>query len=500
MKFYCIYVTMILKDLASVHRRYGRLIKLVMNADGGLEKMIWDDTHLNDNWTTNNNGYSLFDDEVQRYLQVVPSKSQLRNAAKPFYAFLHFGMNTATDREWGNASETVADFTIKEIDAEQWIAAIKGSGATGVILTCKHHDGFCLWDTKYTDFSVMNSPCGKDIVRQVADVCKKEGMDFGIYLSPWDMHEKTYATSAYNDYFCNQLIELLSCYGEIFEVWFDGAKGAEAREFDYDWGRYYEIVKRLQPNANISICGPDLRWVGNEAGKTRAAEFSVVPEYLTCAEIVQKNSQHSEGEASELKKLNSKDEDLGSRKVLQKEKKLHWYPAEVDVSIRKGWFHHESENGTVKSAEELFDIYLNSVGNNCSLLLNVPPSKKGVIHPIDVRALCELGEKIGAIEKNPILVEHPGELSRQQGHLEYQFGERRRITYCVLEEDITKSQRVEAFDLYLQTEDKTYQMVYSGTVIGSKKIIKADAEAMGAVLVIRQSRSVPCLSKVGYYE
>lgn len=455
---------------------------------------------LNDNWTTANNGYPLLDDEVQRYIRIVPSKPQLRNAAHPFYAFLHFGMNTATDREWGNASETPADFTITEIDAAQWILAIKSSGATGVILTCKHHDGFCLWDTKYTDFSVMNSPYGRDIVRQVADACREADMEFGVYLSPWDMHEKTYATPAYNDYFCNQLTELLTYYGEIFEVWFDGAKGAEAKAFDYDWDRYYGIVRKLQPGANISICGPDLRWVGNEAGKVRDAEFSVVPEYLTRAETVQKHSQHREEEASKLQKLTSKNEDLGSRQVLRKERKLHWYPAEVDVSIRKGWFHHESENDTVKSAKELFDIYLNSVGNNCSLLLNVPPSKAGIIHPKDEQVLKELGEKIGAVEKNPIFVEHPGELNEQQGYLEYQFGSSRKIAYCVLEEDITKSQRIEKFDLYIQTPDGAYADIYSGTVIGSKKIIRVDADAIGAILVIRQSRSVPCLSKIGYYE
>lgn len=462
--------------------------------------IIWDDLQLNNNWTTTNNGYPLLDDEVQRYIRVVPSKSQLKNAAKPFYAFLHFGMNTATDREWGNASETPDDFTIKEIDADQWIAAIKSSGATGVILTCKHHDGFCLWDTKYTDFSVMNSPYGKDIVRQVADACKKADIDFGIYLSPWDMHEKTYATPAYNDYFCNQLTELLTHYGEIFEVWFDGAKGDKAKAFDYDWDRYYGIVRKYQPDANISICGPDLRWVGNEAGKARNAEFSVVSEYLTRAETVQKNSQHSEEEASKLQKLTSQNEDLGSRQVLKKESKLHWYPAEVDVSIRKGWFFHEEENDTVKSAKELFHIYMNSVGNNCSLLLNVPPSRMGMIHPKDEQVLKELGEMIHSITKNPVFVQNPGKLKEQQGYLECKFDGSRKIGYCVLEEDITKSQRVEKFDLYIQTADKEYEHIYSGTVIGSKKMIRVDADAIGAILVIRQSRSAPYLSKIGYYE
>lgn len=467
-----------------------------MEIDMGVMK---EELRLDDNWTTKNNGYPLLDDEVRRYIQVLPSKSQLKHAAKPFYAFLHFGMNTATDREWGNGSETPDDFTIKEIDAGQWVAAIKASGAAGVILTCKHHDGFCLWDTKYTEFSVMHSPYGKDIVRQVADACKEADMEFGIYLSPWDMHEETYATPEYNDYFCHQLTELLTQYGEIFEVWFDGAKGAGAKAFEYDWDRYYELVRRLQPDANISICGPDLRWVGNEAGRARNAEFSVVPEYLTRAETVQKHSQHSEEEASRLQQLTSQNEDLGSRQVLKKEPKLHWYPAEVDVSIRKGWFYHEGEDDTVKSAKELFGIYMNSVGNNCSLLLNVPPNRMGRIHPTDEQALKELGEMVRAVTRQPVLVEHPGELDGQRGYFEYHFKGSKRIAYCVLEEDIAKSQRVEKFDLYIQTPDGSYEAVYSGTVIGAKKIIQVDADAVGAVLIIRQSRSVPCLSTIGYY-
>ena len=203
---------------------------------------------LDENWTTTNNGYPLNDSEVERYNAVVPSEKQLLHAQKPFYAFIHFGMNTATGREWGNATETRADFNITKIKPSQWVKTIKSSGATGIILTCKHHDGFCLWNTAKTDFNVMNTELHTDIVEAVSKECKKQGMDFGVYLSPWDMHEKTYATDEYNDYFCAQLTELLTNYGEIFEVWFDGAKGAEAKAFDYDWERYYNVVHNLMFN------------------------------------------------------------------------------------------------------------------------------------------------------------------------------------------------------------------------------------------------------------
>lgn len=451
------------------------------------------------NWATENNGFPLANQEVERYLQVTPTESQLRQAERPFYAFLHFGMNTATGREWGSGKETAADFTIESVDCTQWISAVKASGAAGIILTCKHHDGFCLWNTAYTDFSVMYSPYGKDIVKQVSTACKEAGLSFGVYLSPWDMHEKTYGTPAYNDYFCNQLTELLTGYGEIFEVWFDGAKGENAREFTYDWNRYYALIRRLQPGANIAVCGPDLRWVGNEAGKTRAAEFSVVPESLTRAETIQKHSQHREEEGEAMKELTSSDEDLGSRSVLEKAEKLCWYPAEVDVSIRKGWFYHEEEDSTVKSAEELFSIYLNSVGNNCCLLLNVPPDKHGKICEKDEAVLSELGEKIKAITRTPVLEEAPGKLSASEPALFFSFEKAHTLRYCVLEEEIRESQRVEAFDLYLKTPEGKIKKAYSGTVIGGKKIITLSEQAIEVTLVVRQSRSAPIFKKIGFY-
>lgn len=455
---------------------------------------------FNRNWTTDNNGFSLMDSEVERYISVVPSENQMRLAEKPFYCFAHFGMNTATAREWGKGNETVNDFTISTVDAEQWASVIKKSGATGIILTCKHHDGFCLWHTEYTDFCVKNTAFGKDIVKLVSDACRKHGLDFGVYLSPWDMHDKRYGTQAYNDYFCNQLEELLSNYGEVFEVWFDGAKGADAVDFEYDWQRYYKIVRTLQPKANIAICGDDIRWVGNEGGKSRKSEYSVVPYSLCDAEKTMKKSQQGENQAASLKQISSRDEDLGSRQVLEKSDRLCWYPAEVDVSIRKGWFYSKDENITVKSAKKLFSIYLSSVGNNCTLLLNVPPTDKGVIHKKDAKVLEKLGDMISGITEKPISEYHPGMLSDDCGYLEYSFDSVKKLRYIVIEEDISFSQRVEAFDVYIKKSDSEYKFLSSHTVIGTKKILQLNAKCGGVCIVIRQSRSNPVIKSIGFYE
>lgn len=453
------------------------------------------------NWTNENNGVPLHSPEVDRLISVLPSKRQQRLAEKPFYLFMHFGMNTATGREWGVGNEKATDFTIKKINAAQWIKCAQSSGATGIILTCKHHDGFCLWPSDYTSFSVKYSDFEGDIVKMVSDECRKAGLDFGVYLSPWDMHEPTYGTPDYNDYFCNQLTELLTNYGTISEVWFDGAKGADAKAFEYDWQRYYKLIRELQPDANIAVCGPDIRWVGNEGGKTRKSEFSVVPSYLKMAETVAEKSQHAESDAGGMKKRTSTDEDLGSRDLLKNCPEICWYPAEVDVSIRKGWFYSKKTNFTVKSAKKLFNIYLNSVGNNCTLLLNVPPSDKGTIHINDAVALRSLGNKIEGLYSKPVLVEKFGMLKETDGMLDFTFDSEKKLKYVILKEDIRYSQRVEAFDIFLKKENGNYVHVYSGTVIGSCKIATLKGKkCTGARVIIRQSRSAPVLSEIGFYE
>ena len=453
---------------------------------------------LEDNWTTVNNHQPLNDSEVERYLSVVPSAAQTEHAKTPFYCFIHFGMNTATGREWGNGTEKRSDFTIEKIKPAQWVRTVKSSGAGGLILTCKHHDGFCLWNTGTTDFNVMHTLLAEDVVKAVAEECKAQGIAFGIYLSPWDMHEKTYGTPNYNDFFCRQLTELLTAYGDIFEVWFDGAKGAEAKSFDYDWERYYKIVRTLQPSANIAVCGPDIRWGGSERGKTRKSEYCVVPEYLTVAETIQKYSQQTASGAAALQKITSEDEDLGSRDVLSKNTNLVWYPAEFSVSVRNGWFY--PGKGGVKSVRKLMNIYLNSVGNNAYLLLNVPPSNKGVITIKEKKRLKKLGEKIKAIEEKPVLVQHFGALKPMDGYIEFKFDSPKKLKYCVISEDISKSQRVEKFDLYLLGANGKYKRAYSGTVIGMKKIIRLRGQALGAMLIIRQSRSTPVIERIGFFE
>lgn len=453
------------------------------------------------NWTNDNNGVPLNSPEVDRLISVKPSKRQLSLAEKPFYLFMHFGMNTATGREWGVGTEKATDFTIKKINAAQWVRCAKSSGATGIILTCKHHDGFCLWETEYSSFSVKYSDFKGDIVKMVSDECHKAGLDFGVYLSPWDMHEPTYGTPDYNDYFCNQLTELLTNYGEISEVWFDGAKGADAKAFEYDWQRYYKLIRELQPGANIAVCGPDIRWVGNEGGRTRKSEFSVVPSYLTLAETVSKKSQHATSDAGAMKKRTSTDEDLGSRDFLRDCPELCWYPAEVDVSIRKGWFYSPKSNLTVKSPSKLFKLYLNSVGNNCTLLLNVPPSNKGIIHVNDAFALRGLGNKIREMYSKPVIVEKFGMLKDTDGVIDFNFDSEKKIKYVMLKEDIRYSQRVEAFDVFLRKENGNYVHVYSGTVIGSLKIAKTGGKkCVGARVIIRQNRSTPVISEIGFYE
>lgn len=452
-------------------------------------------------WINGNNGVPLNSPEVERLISVKPSKNQLALAEKPFYLFMHFGMNTATAREWGAGNEKAADFTIKKINAAQWVRCAVSAGATGIILTCKHHDGFCLWPSEYTSFSVKYTDFEGDIVKMVSDECHKAGLDFGIYLSPWDMHEPTYGTPDYNDYFCNQLTELLTGYGEISEVWFDGAKGANAKAFEYDWQRYYKLIRELQPGANIAVCGPDIRWVGNEGGKTRKSEFSVVPAYLRMAETVAEKSQQNAADAKDMQKRTSTDEDLGSRNLLKNCPELCWYPAEVDVSIRKGWFYSKKTNLTVKSAKKLFNIYIRSVGNNCTLLLNVPPSDKGTIHMKDAMALRALGKKIREMHSKPVIVQKFGMLKETDGVLDFAFNSEKKIRYIILKEDIRYSQRVEAFDVYLKKTNGKYIHVYSGTVIGSSKIVQLrGVKCSGARVVVRQSRSTPVMKEIGFYE
>lgn len=462
----------------------------------------------------------------RRLTSVRPSGRQLALQQMEFYGFAHFTVNTFTGREWGDGTEDPAVFDPRELDAGQWVSALKAAGMRGLILTCKHHDGFCLWPSRYTGHTVAASPFrgGRgDVVREAADACRDGGIRFGIYLSPWDRNQPCYGSGReYDDFFVNQLTELLTGYGEIFSVWFDGAcgEGPNGKRQAYDWERYYETVRKYQPGACINVCGPDIRWCGNEAGSTRESEWSVVPRRMRDTEKVAADSQQTDSAEFRQRTISASDEDLGSREALREEQDLIWYPAEVDTSIRPGWFYHPEEDGMVKGTEELFDIYLRSVGGNATLLLNVPPAKNGLFHPNDVARLRELGERIsGAFAKN--LVEgaelsadsavpgHGIDCAREDGCGSYfrgsgssceitvRFPEETEVSYVVLKEYIPDSQRVERFRIL----DGGGRQLSAGTVVGYKRIVRLPEPVRTDALriVIDDSRCYPTLSFLGVY-
>ncbi len=314
----------------------------------------------------------------------LPAARQLLPPAREAYAFVHFTVNTFTDREWGFGDEPESVFNPTDFDADQIVRTARDAGLRGVILTAKHHDGFCLWPSKFTEHSVKNSPWKNgrgDVVREMADACRRQGLEFGVYLSPWDRHRADYGRPEYLTYYRNQLRELLTNYGPIFEVWFDGANGGdgyyggarEKRKIDnttyYDWPNTWALVRELQPRAVMfSDAGPDVRWVGNEKG------FAGDP----CWATIDPTGLFP-GKA-DPKLLNS-----GTRGGAA------WIPAEVDVSIRPGWFYHEKEDAKVKTVAQLLQIYFESVGRGATLNLNLPPDRRGQIPAGDVATLHEWG-------------------------------------------------------------------------------------------------------------
>lgn len=402
---------------------------------------------------------------------VRPTQRQLAWFEMGAYAFIHFGMNTFTDREWGTGDEPESLFNPQKLDCDQWVEAVKAAGLRGLILTAKHHDGFCLWPSAYTRHCVKNAPCKRDIVREAAEACRRGGIRFGFYLSPWDRNSPLYGTPAYNDYFCDQLTELLTRYGEIFCVWFDGAcgEGPNGKRQVYDFPRYVELIRKYQPGAVIfNDGGPDVRWCGNEAGRPRHAEWAVVPIELADHAEAQTGAGPlaSEGDLSYL--YNCEDA-IGTMPNILYSKGLAFVPSEYDMSIRKGWFWHPQEDP--KSLEHLFQVYLTSAGANACLNLNIPPDKNGLIDERDVRRLRELGDKIrndfGA--PLPATIEIiPGCPPTQPRYRIVLDHPRTDIRYVVLSEDITCGQRVESFRITQNGSDLV--ACYQGTCIGHRRI------------------------------
>jgi alpha-L-fucosidase len=468
-------------------------------------------------------------DFVRQAAMVQPSRRQLRWQRLEFYAFIHFTVNTFTDKEWGWGNEDPSIFHPEELDAEQWVLACKSAGMRGLILTCKHHDGFCLWPSQFTDHSVKKSPWKQgegNVVQEVSDACRKHDLQFGIYLSPWDRHDKRYGTEEYNTYFKNQLRELLTNYGDIFSVWFDGAcgEGPNGKRQVYDWDGYYQVIRELQPDAVISVCGPDVRWVGNEAGHCRESEWSVVPESLRDCEKIQENSQQVDDKEFRLR-INTRQQDLGSRDVIRNAEQLVWYPAEVNTSIRPGWFYHATEDDKVRSLEELLDIYYKSVGGNATFLLNIPPDRRGLIHEADARRLNELGQVLrSTFQHNLALgsqavasetfgeefdVHHlvdgnPGTYwcprpGTEQASIEIDLGQEQRFDHIVLQEHIQSGQRIEKFRIEVQ-DGGQWKEIVQGTVVGYKRILRFDeTKARHLRITILESRWQPTLSNFEVY-
>jgi alpha-L-fucosidase len=435
-------------------------------------------------------------------------------------AFIHFTTNTFTDLEWGYGDEKPSVFNPPSVDADQWIRTFKEVGFQGAILTCKHHDGFCLWPSKYTEHDVENSPWkgGKgDVVKEVSQACERHGLKFGVYLSPWDRNHKEYGKPAYLDYYRNQLQEIFTEYGPIFEMWFDGANGGtgyyaganEKRTIQgstyYDWPSTLEEVRRMEPEVIFfSDAGPGVRWVGNERGVAGETNWNTItPDTLYAGKpgiTDLLNTGHPEG--------------------------THWIPAEVDVSIRPGWFYHEKEDSLVKSPEKLFDIYLTSVGRGSTLLLNVPPDKRGLLHDADIKALRgwrKLIDSAFAVDfarrSEVRATEYRGGNSRfspanttdgnkesywttndetRSASLEVELGDVRSVKYVVLQEYIKLGQRVKKFTI--ESWQGSWQPLASGSTIGYKRIVKVNpVETDRLRISIVESRACPLISNIEVY-
>lgn len=425
---------------------------------------------------------------LETVANVKPSQRQLQWFELGFYAFVHFGVNTYTDREWGSGKEEPAIFNPVGLNCEQWVEDIKAAGMKGLILTAKHHDGFCLWPSKYTEHSVKNSPCKRDIVKEAAEACKKGGIKFGVYLSPWDRNSKYYGTEGYNDYYCNQLTELLTEYGELFCVWFDGAcgEGPNGKKQEYDFERYINLVRKHQPNAVFfHDCGPDVRWCGNEAGIARYAEWAVVPKELCSFSEVQTGPGPLSAQG-DLSYMYNTHKNVGSLDSILYSKGLVFAPAEIDMSIRPGWFWHEEEEP--HSLERLFKTYITSVGGNACWNLNIPPNKDGLFDERDRKRLKEFGrllvQEFGkAIDIDVKKISN--EYIRQPKYEITLDIERDNLKYIVLREDISKGQRVESFQIEAVSEEGSRYPIYQGTTIGNRRICVVEDPFSGQNPLIR---------------
>ena len=436
--------------------------------------------------------------KIDMVSRLVPTPQQLEWQQMEFTAFLHFGMNTFTGNEWGNGKDSPELFNPTELDCEQWVKALKEGGFKMALLTAKHHDGFCLWPTATTEYSVKNSPWkdGKgDVVRELRNACEKYGMKFGVYLSPWDRNAESYGDSpAYNKFFIAQLTELLSNYGEVHEVWFDGAcaEGPNGKKQEYDWTAILATIRELQPKAVTAIMGDDVRWVGNEGGLGRETEWS--------ASVFAPGSYTHKKAANDSLGLNEMSKDLGSRELVARAQEAYWYPSEVDVSIRPGWFYHDYQDSQVRSLANLVNIYYRSVGCNSVLLLNIPPDRRGLLHEVDVQRIKELSQYISKTFADNQVVNGNSLWKAEAGAaMEYTLKPGAMVNTFLIQEDIAQGQRVEDF-LVETYSNGAWQYAAEGTTIGYKRLLRfSDCQPEKIRVTIRGTRATANISNVGMY-
>jgi len=445
--------------------------------------------------------------------RLVPHPRQLEWQQLEMTAFLHFTLNTFTGLEWGTGKESPELFNPDSLDARQWVRVLSEAGMKMVIITAKHHDGFCLWPTNTTTHSVASSPWkeGKgDVIRELKNACEEYGMKFGVYLSPWDRNAASYGDSpAYNKFYMEQLTELLTWYGSVDEVWFDGAngEGPDGRRQEYDWQAIYDLIRKLQPDAVTAVMGEDVRWVGTESGYGRETEWS--------ATVLAPGGTPASVAINDALGVNAMSEDLGSSSLLSKAGHLFWYPAEVDVSIRPGWFWRASEDSLVKDVAKLADIYLSSVGRNAVLLLNVPPDNRGLISDNDIRSLQGLKAWIDKMYATDLMNgARPygrGASALIDGDNGTSWSPRRKrvasfvpaiaatFNVAMLQEDITKGQRVEKFFIEALSE-RGWDTIAKGTTIGYKRMIRfPEVKADEIRLTVVSSRATPYISTFALY-
>lgn len=452
----------------------------------------------------------------------VPEPKQVEWQQMETYAFIHFGLNTFNDREWGYGDTDPKTFNPTNLDCEQWAQTLVKAGMKGVILTAKHHDGFCLWPFEGTDYSVKNSPWKNgqgNVVKELSEACKKYGLKFAVYLSPWDRHQANYGTPEYLPYFYAQLRDLLTNYGPVFEVWFDGANGGDGwyggakdirtidRKNYYNYPRIYEMLDSIQPQAIIfSDGGPGCRWVGNEKGFAGATNWS----FLRKGEVhpgYDKNYELQYGHPD------------GNQ----------WVPAECDVSIRPGWFYHPEEDDRVKSPDQLVDLYYRSVGHNATLLLNFPVDRRGLIHPVDSANAVRFHEMIQRQLKTNLVAGMTPKVSNERGgdfvasaltddnfdtywatedgvttaDIEFSFDTPTRMNRMMLQEYIPLGQRVKAFVVEYLDKDTwlPVKLNEETTTIGYKRLLRFETvETKGIRIRITDARGPLCLSSVGVYD